>query len=91
MEVARAAAVAEAKRRGWLAPNEAAPPEEPTTGASGLIALLARPHLRRLRGEPSPGRESAAEEERRRSEVEARKKAERYARIDRVMAKAGRG
>ena len=88
IEVARAAAVAEARERGWLGPNEAAPPDSPVTGQSFLIAMLARPHLRRLRGAPNIWAELAAEER----DAEARKKAERRARGDRILAKmAGRG
>lgn len=73
VEVARDAAVAEAKERGWLPAGAEAPSENPATGASVLIGILGRAHLRRLRGEPSAltlecRRRSAAHEERMREQ-----------------------
>lgn len=96
--LATEAAVTEARRRGWIAPGEELPAgDDPPTAASLLVAMIGRPYLAHLRGEPGRPilgwRESAAEEERGRRDAEARKKAARYARGDRVMAMAmaGRG
>lgn len=49
------AAVTEARRRGWVGPDEELPPgDESPTAASLLVAMIGRRYLADLRGVPVP-------------------------------------